>query len=87
MVLWDCLTTTVLEEEEIIDEKQILGVNITTRSQIPITDEILLPNIKKFQEIMKKIANKTQNPPIPEKVIAKQKTQAVIKPTKIVENN
>ena len=56
------------------------------RSQGPITDESLLPKIKKFQESMKKLTNKTQNPPIPEKVIAKQKTQAVSKPAKFVDN-
>ena len=35
---------------------------------------------------MKNLANNTQNPPIPEKVIAKQKAPTVSKPTKVVEN-
>ena len=35
---------------------------------------------------MKKLTNKTQNPPIPEKVIAKPKNQVVSQPTKVVEN-
>ena len=35
---------------------------------------------------MKKLTNKTQNPPIPEKVIAKQKNQEVSKPLKVVNN-
>ena len=34
---------------------------------------------------MKKLANKTQNPPIPEKVIEKKKVPIVSKPTKVVE--
>ena len=36
---------------------------------------------------MKNLANKTQNPPVPEKVIAKKKTQAISKPVKAVDNN
>ena len=63
-----------------------MTVNITTRSQGPITDKALFPKIKKFQESMKNITSKTQNPPIPEKVIAKQKAPTVSKPTKVVEN-
>ena len=35
---------------------------------------------------MKNLTNKTQNPPIPKKVIANQKTQVVSKPAKVVEN-
>ena len=86
MVLWDCMTTSGLEEEETNEEIQLSAVNITTKSQGPIKDESLLPKIKKFQESMKNISNNTQNPPIPEKVIAKQKAQTVSKPTKVVEN-
>ena len=86
MVLWDCMTTLGLEEEEPTEEIQLSAVNITTRSQGPITDHNLFPKIKKFQESMKNIANKTQSPPIPEKVIAKQKSPTVSKPAKVVEN-
>ena len=60
-------------------------VNITKRSQGPIKYENLLPKIKKFQESMKMLANKTQNLPISEKFIAKQKAPTVSKPTKVVE--
>ena len=60
---------------------------ITTRSQGPIIYEALLPKIKRFQESMKNIASKNQNPLIPEKVIAKQKAQTISKETKVVENN
>ena len=49
MVLWDCMTTLGLEEEETTDEIQLSAVNITMRSQGPIIDESLLPKIKKFQ--------------------------------------
>ena len=86
MVLWDCITTLGLEEEEPTEEIQLLAVNITTRIQGPITDESLLPNIKNFQESMKRLDNKNQNPPIPEKVIEKQKAPTVSKPSKVVEN-
>ena len=51
-----------------------------------ITDESLFPKIKKFQESMKNLANKTQSPQIPKKVIAKQKAPTVSKPAKVVEN-
>ena len=71
MVLWDCMTMLGLEEEEPTKEIQLSVVNITTRSQGLITNVNLLPKIKKFQESMKKLTNKTQSPPIPEKVIAK----------------
>ena len=37
MVLWDCMTTLGSEEEEPTKEIQLLAVNITTRSQGPIT--------------------------------------------------
>ena len=86
MVLWVCTTTLGLEEEEHTEEIQLLAVNITTRSQGPITDESLFPNIKKFQESIKNRTNKTQNPPIPKKVIAKQKAPIVSKPAKFVES-
>ena len=79
MVLWDCMTTLGLEEEESIEEIQLSAVNITTRRLEPITYESLLPKIKKFQESMKKLANKTQIPPIPKKVITKQKAPIVSK--------
>ena len=49
MVLWDCITTLGLEEEESTEEIQLLAVNITKISQGPIRDEALLPKIKKFQ--------------------------------------
>ena len=86
MVLWDSMTTLGLEEEEPTEEIQLSVVNITTWIQWPITDESLFPKIKKFQESMKNLANKTQNPPIPEKVIAKQKDPIVSKSAKVVEN-
>ena len=86
MVLWDCITTLGLEEEEPTEEIQLSAVNITTRSQGPITNESLLPKIKKFQESMKRLANKTQNPLIPEKVLAKKKAPTVSKSIKVVEN-
>ena len=84
MVLWYCMTMLGLEEEEPTKEIQLSAVNITMRSQGPITDESLLPKIKKFQESMKKLSNKTQNPPIPEKVIEKKKAPTISKPTKVV---
>ena len=71
MVLWDCMTTLGLEEEEPTKEMQLSAINITTRIQGPITYEILFPKIKKFQESMKKLTNKTQNSPVPKKVITK----------------
>ena len=86
MVLWDCMTTLGLEEEEPTKEIQFSVVNITTRSHGPITYESLLPKIKNFQESMKKLANKTQIPIIPEKFIAKQKSPIVSKPTNFVES-
>ena len=48
MVLWDCITTLGLEEEQPIEEIQLSAVNNTTRSQGPIIDESLFPKIKKF---------------------------------------
>ena len=71
LVLWDCITTLGLEEEEPTEEIQLLVVNVTTRSQGPITDDNLFPKIKKLQESIKNLTNKTQNSPVPEKVIAK----------------
>ena len=49
MVLWDGMTTLGLEEEEPTKEIQLSEVNITTRSQGPITYESLLAKVKKFQ--------------------------------------
>ena len=86
MVLWDCITTLGLEEEESTEEIQLSAINITTRSQGPIIYEALLPKIKRFQESMKNIASKNQNPPIPEKVMEKKKAQKVSQLAKVVEN-
>ena len=87
MVLLDCITPLGLEEEEPTEEIYLSTFNVTTRSQGPIKDESLLPKIKKFQESIKKLTNKTQNSPVPEKAITKKKNQAMSKPAKDVDSN
>ena len=72
MVLWDFAPMLGLEEEEPTKEIQLSAVNVTTRSKGPIMDEILLlPNIRKIQESMKKINSNTQTPPITDLVITR----------------
>ena len=63
MVLWDCMSTLGLEEEESTEEIQLSKVNVTTRSQRPVTNESsLLPKIKEFQESMNRYIKNAQTP-------------------------
>ena len=72
MVLWDCMSTLGLDEEEPTEEVQLSAVNVATRSKGPIMDEsILLPNIRKIQQRMKKIKSNAQTPPIPNLIITR----------------
>ena len=49
MVMWDCMSTLGLDEEQTPKEVQFSAVNVTTRSKGPLTKEnILLPKIKKI---------------------------------------
>ena len=83
MVLWDCAPMLGLEEEEPNEEIQLLDVNVTTRSKVPIIeDNTLLPNIKRIQENLKKFKNNTQAQLIPDLVITRQNSLAVSKPVK-----
>ena len=90
MVLWDCMPTLGLNEEEYTEEIQMSLVNVTTRSKGPVMDEIsVLPKIKKMQENMKKIINTTQTTSKCDLVnykVVKDKVPADSKPIKIVEN-
>ena len=61
MVLWDCVPTLELNEEEPTEEIQLSSVNVTTRSKGPVMDESsVLPKIKNMQENMNKIISTTQ---------------------------
>ena len=61
MVLWDCVPTLGLDEYEPTEEIQISSVNVTTINKGPIMDEsLILPKIRKIQEIIKNISSTTQ---------------------------
>ena len=61
MLLWDCAPTLGLDEEEPTEEIQLASVNVTTRSKGLVMDEsLILPKIRKIQEIIKNISSTTQ---------------------------
>ena len=88
MVLWDCASTLELDEEQSTEEIQLSAVNITTRRKGIIMAEILLlPNIRKIQEIhQRKHSSNNQTPPKYDLVITKEKFIVVSKPVKDVES-
>ena len=87
MVLWDCVPTLELNEEDPTEEIQLSSVNVTTRSKGIVMDESsVLLKIKKMQENMKKIISTTQTTSKSDLVDLKDKVPAVSKPVKIVEN-
>ena len=60
MVLWDCVPTLGLNEEEPTEEIQLSLVNVTTTRKGPVMDErLILPKIKKIQETVKNINSTT----------------------------
>ena len=84
MVMWDCMSTLGLDEEEPTEEVQLSEVNVTTGSKGPIVDEILLlPNIRKIRERMKKISSNTETPPIPDFFITRKRAPVVSKPVRL----
>ena len=85
MVLWDCVPTLGLNEEEPTEEIQLSSVNVTTRSKGPVMDErLVLPKIKKMQENMKKIISTTQTTSKSNPVNMKYKNPVVSNPIKTV---
>ena len=87
MVLWDCVPTLELNEEEPTEEIQLSSVKVTTRSKGPVMDESsVLPKIKKMQENMKKIISTTQTTSKYNPVNIKETTPVVSKLVKTMVN-
>ena len=87
-VLWDCMATLGLNDEEITKKIPLSVVNVITRSNGPIIYEsTLLPKIMRIQEKMKKFSSNTQTPPIPDLVITRQEAPAVSKNVNIAGSN
>ena len=87
MVLWDCVSTLGLNEEDPTEEIQLSSVNVTTRSKAPVMDErLILPKIKKIQENIKNISSTTQTTSKSDLVNIKDKVPAVSKHVNIVQN-
>ena len=58
IVLWDCMTSLGLNDEELTKKIPLSVVNVTTRRNGLIIDEsTLLPKIRRIQEKMKKIGS------------------------------
>ena len=60
MVLWDWEPTLGWDEDEKSEEVQVSPVNVTTRSNGPVVDQILvMPKARKIKETFKKIISTT----------------------------
>ena len=52
MVLWDCVPTLGLNEDEPTEEIQLSSVNVTTKSKGPVMDEtLILRKIRRHNKI------------------------------------
>ena len=66
MVLWDCVSLFDTEEEKDPRLEDILEMNVTTRSQGLIKENtLMLPNIKRLQNNVKKFQKNTSANKIP----------------------